>query len=134
MFKYGTASMQKLEECDDRLQQVFRRVAEYWNTTILEGHRSVERQQALFNSTPQRSKLDGINKKSNHNYFPSKAIDAAPYPIQWRDVERFKAFAGSVVFIGQHMGYKIRWGGDWDRDYDQHDQDFNDLVHFEVLD
>ena len=134
MYTYSVASMQKLEECDERLQEVFRRVAEYWNTTILEGHRTVERQQALFNSDPQRSKLDGINKLSNHNYMPSKAVDAAPWPWRPRDIERFKAFSGSVVFIGQHLGYNIRWGGDWDRDYDQHDQNFNDLVHFEVLD
>ena len=41
--------------------------------TIIEGERTVERQQKLFNEG--KSKIDGINKKGKHNYSPSLAFD-----------------------------------------------------------
>jgi len=30
------------------------------------------------------------------------------------------------------MGFKIRWGGDWDMDTHTKDNKFDDLVHFEM--
>jgi hypothetical protein len=30
------------------------------------------------------------------------------------------------------MGIKIRWGGDWDMDTETKDNNFDDLVHFEI--
>lgn len=35
--------------------------------------------------------------------------------------------------MAQSMCIEIRFGGDWDRDYDLDDQDFMDLVHFELI-
>jgi peptidoglycan L-alanyl-D-glutamate endopeptidase CwlK len=35
--------------------------------------------------------------------------------------------------IAAKMGIKIRWGGDWDRDEELHDQTFFDLPHFELI-
>jgi hypothetical protein len=68
-------------------------------------------------------------------YAPSsRAVDVAPYPIDWNDTRRFDHFAGIVVGIAHRSGVKIRWGGNWDRDNDLNDQNFNDLVHFELID
>ena len=69
---------------------------------------------------------------SHHNSDPSRAVDVAPYPIDWNDTERFGRFAGFVLGMAAAMGIPLRWGGDWDRDNDTHDQKFNDLVHFEL--
>lgn len=132
MHAYSESSKEKLATLDHRLRSVFELVAEFWDITILEGHRTAARQAELF--AQGASKLDGVERKSNHQSLPSKAVDAIPHPVDFEDTLRIKAFAGSVIAIGQHLGYKIRWGGDWDRDYDQHDQSFNDLVHFEILD
>ncbi len=68
-----------------------------------------------------------------HNRKPSEAIDAAPYPIDWDDLNRFYYFAGYVKGIANEMGIKIRWGGDWDGDTILDDQTFMDLPHFEIL-
>ena len=47
---------------------------------------------------------------SKHNKLPSKAVDVAPYPIDWNDPDRFYHFAGYVRGIAEGMGIKIRWG------------------------
>jgi peptidoglycan L-alanyl-D-glutamate endopeptidase CwlK len=70
---------------------------------------------------------------STHNSYPSLGIDVVPYPIDWRDTARFCYFAGYVKGIAQNLGIKIRWGGDWDSDWQVKDNRFNDLAHWELL-
>ncbi len=68
-----------------------------------------------------------------HNTNPSLAVDAAPYPIDWQDRERFTLFAGFVLCIAASMGVTLRWGGDWDLDWQVRDNSFDDLLHFEIV-
>jgi hypothetical protein len=63
---------------------------------------------------------------------PAEAVDAAPYPIDWKDRERFSYFAGVVLGIAQSQGLQLTWGGDWDRDWQLRDNTFDDLLHFEL--
>jgi hypothetical protein len=65
---------------------------------------------------------------------PSRAVDVAPYPIDWNDFKRFYHFAGIVRAVAHQRGVKIRWGGDWDSDFDFKDERFLDLPHFELVD
>ena len=67
-----------------------------------------------------------------HNSSPSLAVDCIPYPLDWSDRERMTYFAGFVKGIATMMGYPIRWGGDWDGDTILSDNNFDDLVHFEI--
>lgn len=130
MPSFSATSRSRLETCDTRLQEIFNRVVEKYDCTIICGHRSKEAQDEAvakkLSKTPYPT--------SKHNSLPSKAVDAAPYPIDWNNTKRFYHFAGYVTAIANEMGYTIRWGGDWDRDYDLDDQKFMDLPHFEVLD
>jgi len=45
---YSTASQGKLSQCHPLLQQVFNRVIEKIDNTIIEGHRPKEKQNSLF--------------------------------------------------------------------------------------
>lgn len=125
--KFGNTSLEKLSTCDKRLQALFEIVVQEYDCTILEGHRSIERQAQLYASGKSRVKL------SKHNTDPSLAVDVAPFPVDWNDKERFISFGSYVKGLAYGMGVKIRWGGDWDGDWDMHDQTFNDLVHFELI-
>ncbi len=69
---------------------------------------------------------------SKHNQNPSLAADVAPWPLDWKDKERFYHFAGRVSGIAQMLGIAIRWGGDWNGNNDLKDQTFYDLPHFEL--
>jgi len=130
MPKYSQRSLGQLWKADIRLQLIFNKLIVYFDVTILESHRNATDQEEMFNSG--KSKL--LFPKSKHNHFPSKAVDVAPYPIDWKNKERFYFMAGIVKAIAEGMGIKIRWGGDWDRDNHFDDQTFNDIGHFEVVD
>jgi len=128
MPKFSKKSLSKLETCDKRLQDLFLKVVKKFDCTILEGHRSKDRQNKLFDEGKSKLKYP----KGKHNSLPSKAVDVAPYPIDWNDRERFTYFAGYVIGIAYQMGLKIRWGGDWDMDTQVKDNNFDDLPHFEI--
>jgi peptidoglycan L-alanyl-D-glutamate endopeptidase CwlK len=116
------------------LQTLFNEVIRHYDCRILCGHRN--------ESDQNQAVVEGKSKtpwpRSQHNAIPSMAIDVAPYPIDWKDTERFYYFGGYVQGIAKmlletgRMTHRVRWGGDWDSDHDLHDQRFMDLVHFEL--
>ena len=135
---YSTASQAQLATCDPRLQQVFNEVIKDFDVTILEGHRGEEAQ--------ERAYAKGLSQvhwpKGKHNSIPSKAVDVAPYPVDWGDPtdrnkaeaarQRFCYLAGWVMATAKRLGIPLRWGGDWDSDRDTRDEKFRDLGHFEI--
>lgn len=128
MPRYSNRSAIKLAECDERIQRVFNRVIETIDNTILVGYRDEATQEEMYDQG--RSQLQYPN--SMHNKLPSQAVDVAPYPIDWNDRERFTLFAGFVLGTAKEMGINLRWGGDWDKDWETADNSFDDLVHFEL--
>ena len=94
----------------------------------MEGHRSAERQDKLFEEG--RTKVKYPNGRHNAN--PSRAVDVVPYPIDWDDRERFHLFAGFVLGIAKSMGINLRWGGDWNQNFEVDDNNFDDFPHFEL--
>ena len=48
MPRFGKRSKEKLATCDDRLQKVFNEVIKHVDCSVLEGHRSKERQNKLY--------------------------------------------------------------------------------------
>ena len=129
MPSFSKISRERLATCDKRLQDLFNEVIKHYDCSIICGHRGQEDQDRAFNEG--KSKIRWPNGKHNSN--PSKAVDVAPYPIDWNDTKRFYHFAGFVKGLATSMGIKIRWGGDWDGDNDFKDNSFNDTPHFEIM-
>lgn len=136
MGSFSATSQDRLVTCHPKLQRLFTEVVKTFDCSILCGHRSEEEQKKAVSEG--RSKvLHGM-----HNYSPSLAVDAAPYPIDWGTegdskrriaaINRFYLFAGFVLATAKSLGITVRWGGDWDSDLDIADNSFNDLVHFEL--
>tara|TARA_R110002020_G_scaffold1458_2_gene6556 strand:+ start:476 stop:874 length:399 start_codon:yes stop_codon:yes gene_type:complete len=128
MPKFGKTSRKRLKTCDERLQKVFNEVIKHVDCSILEGHRSGERQNKLYDEGKTKVKYP----KGRHNNNPSLAVDVARYPIDWDDRERHTLFAGFVIGIARGMGINLRWGGDWNRNWDTADNRFDDFPHFEI--
>ena len=128
MAKFGKRSKQRLKTCDKRLQKIFNEVIKYVDCSVLEGHRSEERQNKLY----EEGKTKVRYPKGRHNASPSLAVDVAPYPIDWKDRERFHLFAGFVLGVACRMGYTLRWGGDWNMNFEVDDNQFDDFPHFEI--
>jgi peptidoglycan L-alanyl-D-glutamate endopeptidase CwlK len=125
---FSAISRDRLDTCDHRLQVLFEEVVREYDCAVLVGHRGEAEQSAAFESG--KSKLRW--PESKHNSDPSLAVDVAPHPISWTNTKRFYHFAGYVKGLADLLDIPIRWGGDWDGDEDLDDQNFNDLVHFEL--
>ena len=129
MPSFGTKSLKELETCHPLLQLLFTRVVEGYDCSVLEGARSKEKQNSLYEAG--KTKLKWPNSK--HNSSPSLAVDVAPYPINWKSKDQFYHFVGYVKGVSDILGIKIRCGADWDGDNDINDQTFDDLPHFELI-
>ena len=129
MSTFSKRSLEKLATCDERLQDVMNRVVKSFDCTILTGFRTKEEQTELY--LTGKSQLQWPHGK--HNVMPSKALDAAPYPIDWKDRERASFFAGFVLGVASEMGISLRWGGDWNQNWQVRDNSFDDLWHFEIV-
>lgn len=130
MPSFGAKSRSILMTCHPDLIEICEAVIETYDFTVLEGHRSDERQEELFRQG--KSKLRA--GESKHNQYPSEAVDIAPYPIDWNDSRRFFLLAGMMFHAAAELDIRIRWGGDWDGDWSHVDQSFHDFPHFELED
>jgi peptidoglycan L-alanyl-D-glutamate endopeptidase CwlK len=129
MPSFGDKSAEVLQTVHPDLQAVCSSVIQTYDFSVLEGFRSDERQDELFRQG--KSKLQAGDSK--HNSFPSRAVDIVPYPIDWDDINRFYLLAGFMFQAASSLNVQIRWGGDWDMDWDHRDQSFFDLPHFELV-
>tara|TARA_R100000655_G_scaffold13520_2_gene30538 strand:+ start:18224 stop:18622 length:399 start_codon:yes stop_codon:yes gene_type:complete len=128
MPRFGRRSKERLATCEKDLQMVFNEVIKYVDCSILEGHRSKDRQNALYEDGKTKVRYPN----GRHNASPSRAVDVTPYPVDWADRERQTLFAGFVLGVANQMGIELRWGGDWDQDFEVQDNKFDDFPHFEL--
>lgn len=144
MYKFSDKSKEKLETCHKDIQAIMNEVIKVYDFSVLEGHRTKEKQQEYY--AKGLSKLDGVNKKSKHQSSPSMAIDIMPYKKgtnafsgKTSDNARFYFLMGIVYTVAESLyqsgkiTHKVRFGLDWDRDHIFSDQTFNDLPHLELI-
>lgn len=133
MPSYGRRSKKVLKTLNPDLIEVLQEVIKHVDISLLEGHRGEEKQNRMVGEGT--SKL--IFPNSEHNKFPSNAVDFAPYPIKWensgKNYQRFAHAAGIIIGIGIQKGIFLRWGGDWDRDGELLDNKWDDLPHIELI-
>jgi len=132
-YKFSDLSKKHLSECDPKLQEIAKEAIDTINFTVITGIRTKAEQERKV-----RKGLSEVHwPNSKHNVKcegdKSQAFDLAPYPIDWKDTDRFYLLAGIIIQIAKQKGIEVRWGGDWDSDFDLNDQKFNDLGHFELV-
>lgn len=128
MSEFSISSKKKLSIVHPRLRLVVDNAIKIVDFTVLCGHRDQADQDRLFAEGKTKLKFPD----SKHNLYYSEALDLAPLPIDWDNISSFYYLAGVMMACACQFGVKIRWGGDWDGDGDFKDQNFNDLVHFEL--
>mgnify|MGYP003654445736 FL=1 len=132
MPSFGKSSREKLSQCDHKLQEVFNEVIKHIDCSVLEGIRSKDKQDRMFAEGKSKFKYPGSKHNVTSANGKSIAVDVTPYPVNWKDRERQTLFAGFVIGIAKGMDIKIRWGGDWDMDWEVNDNKFDDFPHFEL--
>lgn len=125
MPKFSKRSKDNLATADIKLQQLFNAVIEEFDCTVIYGHRTPEEQFELFKKGREKkdswgvktgktvTNLDGSIKKSKHNYYPSKAVDVVPFPLDWNDIKAFELLAKVVKEKALELNIEVTWGGDW---------------------
>ncbi len=129
MPKFSEKSKKLLSGCDARLYEICMNAIEIMDFTIITGYRGKDAQNKAFAEGNSKIKYP----QSKHNIYPSRAIDIAPYPIDWKDHNRFVLLAGVMLGIAHEHNVKLRWGGDWSGDFNLKDNKFSDLGHFEIV-
>jgi peptidoglycan L-alanyl-D-glutamate endopeptidase CwlK len=129
-----------LNQCDPLLRTLFYQVDKIVQVDIQASTiRTLEQQKEFFDK--------GVTKTMNskHLITPenplSRAVDAGPWPMKWPqenndkwlDWSRLYYFAGVVISTANSLGIKVRYGGDWNGNFDLKDQNFYDAVHFELM-
>ena len=121
MPQFSQRSKDRLASCHPDLRTVFDFIIKYYDITILCGHRGEDEQNAAH--AAGNSHLTFPDSK--HNKTPSMAVDVAPYPIDWTDIDEFEKLHELVEVVAYAHGIKLRWGGHW--------PNLRDYVHYEVV-
>lgn len=92
--------------------------------TVIETVRTIEQQKVYV--------AKGTSKTMKSRHIPStnksglcEAFDIAPYPINWKDIQRFKDLSIYIKKIARQLNISITYGGDW--------VTFKDYPHYQLV-
>lgn len=119
-FKLGTRSLERLEGVHPDLVAVVKKAITMTpnDFTVLEGVRTIERQQELVDS--------GASTTMRSRHLTGHAVDLAPVvkgEVRW-DWPLYHILAGSMKQAAEDLRIPIEWGGDW--------KNFKDGPHFQL--
>ena len=124
---FGQSSLERLATCHPDLQRVLKEAIKHADFVVLEGHRGEAAQNIAFEKGTSKLKWP----HGEHNSLPSRAVDVAPYPIDWKDKMRFIRLLSFIQGLGRGMGVPLRIGGDWDSNF-LFNEDWQDWPHIEL--
>jgi peptidoglycan L-alanyl-D-glutamate endopeptidase CwlK len=87
---------------------------------VLESQRGRSAQERAFALGHSRAHFG----HSAHNWSPAIALDVVPTPLDWTDLDRFRALAALVKAEARARSVPLAWGGDWVR--------LRDMPHYEL--
>lgn len=154
----GQRSLSRLDGVHPDLVRVVKRAAIMATAdedfTVLEGIRSKEQMCINYGkgrttaqceakgvpgkyAKPKVAKVTWLSDPFNSNHRRradgyGRAVDLAPFPIDWNDHARFDRLANLMFRAASIEGVAIRWGADWDRDGKARERGESDSPHFEL--
>lgn len=123
--KWSPKSLERMKGVHPDLINVANKALSYqeMDITVLPdgGVRTPERQVELV--------AKGVSKTLNSKHLIQKdgfghALDLAPYPIDWQDINKFKELIKLMKRAATELGVQIIAGGDW--------KSFRDYPHYEL--
>lgn len=55
----------------------------------------------------------GVSWTMKSKHLDGRAVDIAPYPVDWNNLERFVVMAAHVLAAADKLGIRVVWGGTW---------------------
>jgi peptidoglycan LD-endopeptidase CwlK len=107
---FGRRSIERLKEAHPDLQRIANELIKEMDVTVLCAYRGKAAQ--------DEANRTGFSKvrwpNSAHNVRPSRAIDIAPYPIEWEDEAAFLEMRKRIETIAARLGIRLRSLIKWD--------------------
>jgi len=130
LYTYSTRSKKELSTVHRDLQLLMEVALKIglFDLTVIKGTRTFFRQKFLF--------ATGATKTMDSRHLTGHAVDIGIFKggkIDYEDEQAYYVLAGLIYTLAAQLGIKVRWGGNWDKDTDMNDQNFNDLVHWELV-
>ena len=115
-FKFGKKSLEKINnpKLHPKLKLLLNEAIKTSpiDFTVLETVRTIEQQRIYV--------AKGTSKTMKSRHIPStnksglcEAFDIAPYPIDWKNIARFKQLAEHIKKVAKQLNIAIEHGGDW---------------------
>lgn len=112
--RIGSLSRGHLDQCHPDLVELveatIRVVPTAFDFSVICGHRGEEAQERAFRAGRSKKRWG----QSAHNVSPSRALDFAPYPIDWTDRDRFLLVRGHFYLIASQLGIRLKPTITWD--------------------
>lgn len=130
-----------LDQCDPQLRDLFTHVNEIVPVEILPSTIRTLEQQKEFVAKGTSKTMNSMHLITPEHPL-SRAVDAAPLGFSWpqegskdfwKDWARLYYFAGIVMMEAKIWRIKVRYGGDWNGNFDLKDENFYDGVHYELV-
>ena len=125
----NTKSIENLTKVASKLKDLVFMINQEFPIEVICGYRGEEEQNYAFNSGKSKLKYPD----SKHNKSPSQAVDIVPRGTYFSDINAFYVIYGIALVKAKELGIIIRWGGNWNSDFNFKDNRFNDLVHYEIV-
>ena len=128
MYVFSKRSLDNLASCHTDLQKVLHEMIKVYDVSVICGHRGKAAQDEAFRAGKSKARWG----QSKHNSNPSMAVDIAPYPIDWNNLNEFYYMAGLAMGIAHRLKaegeitHDVRWGGRFNS--------FFDGPHLELID
>ena len=116
---FGAKSSRRLSTCHEHIQEVMEAAIRVYDFSVIWGYRGKARQNRAFANGFSRVQWPD----SWHSENPSLAVDTAPYPIDWTNIDRFKELAWVIKGAASCSVIPLEWGGEWK---------FKDYAHWQL--
>jgi peptidoglycan L-alanyl-D-glutamate endopeptidase CwlK len=120
MYSFGVRSNLVRDQLHPDLQLLVDEVIKVYNISLICGYRGEKDQNKAF--AEGKSKVKFPN--SRHNVLPAEAVDAAPYPLDWKNIKRFVEMSEHFKDAAERLGIEIECGADW--------KTFKDYPHIQL--
>lgn len=120
-YSFGASSRGRLLTCHPTLVRLADVAIREFDFSVVCGHRNEEDQERAFDG--------GFSKahwgESDHNFIPSRAFDAVPWPSQYSDRAMMIRLGHYMLGVAAALEIPLKWGGDF--------KSFADLPHFALI-
>lgn len=120
MFDLSDRSKKNYRTLHKDLQAIVDELSKEMAIEIIEGYRGREEQNKAY----REGKSTLVYPFSKHNQLPSKAMDLAPLPINWKNIKKYKYMNKRIQWIANRLGIQIRLGMNFS---------FRDYGHIEIV-